>query len=255
MLELVRPKTVLLTAHGAGDFSEWLLDQVLAVGGRLTVIDPEPTEKVIWLAKNVSAERFLLVLPLPLLQENLPHCDLAILARKMHAHGVFSQLELIDREWRRRSTPGVAMVHGIGEPFARRDFYRDQEGVPLEHCATIGPEARGVGADRDELVPWGFGAGEFQVGVEQGYPWGVASGVERFCREHGEYSRVDVAGFFGLAVLSRMHLVAPFLSTRARASSPLETSLEAERVRLLIKTIEQEYFLHPSSRVKTPQAR
>lgn len=249
MVGLTAPACIFLACHGAGEFAEWLLDQALQRRARLVVADRAPTEKLRWLAQNVTEGRLELAECSGVQRlERGGTFDVAILADEPNRYSVERELKLLDEGCSSSAYRlPVVLVHGTGWPFANRDFYRDPDAIPVEqrhrYSRTSGPVLT-----RSDLRPWGFGIGEFAIDATEGPTRGVVPAVLEFLKGHTDYASHDVDAFFGLSILARRSLwsSSPGRDIAERTSSKLFSRLERERLALLLQTLRDDYMQrHP----------
>jgi len=138
-------------------------------------------------------------------------------------------------------TQGTILLHDVGFPCARRDFYYDPRSIPADavHRHSF---LMGVTLDSPQLVPGGYrGEGQFAWALEEGGERnGILTAVEQFLQSHPEYVYRSIDAVFGLGALTRRGSKAAEDAERVlgRYDNALVRRLERNRLELYLKVLE-----------------
>jgi hypothetical protein len=162
-----------------GGMSCHLADYAVAVGGRLTSIDPAPAPGFLDWLPDVPHVRHLAAPSLSAMPA-LAQVDAWVIDGDHNYYTVRHELAIADRLARRDGRPFLAFLHDVGWPCARRDQYYAPASIPPEWCHPHRFDA-GVIPGRDAPLPArGFrGMGRFALACHEGGPRnGVLTAVE-----------------------------------------------------------------------------
>lgn len=223
-----------------------LADHAERAGGHLTSIDPAPkAEFLAWLTRNPHVTH---VAKPSLDAIGEQHgIDAWIVDGDHNYYTVRHELETIHRRGQDDGKPLLALLHDIGWPCARRDFYYAPDRIPPEWRHPHDWEG-GVVPGRSALLPGGGfrGGGQFAWAAHEGGPAnGVLTAIEDFisAAEAGsaKLAFARVPAVFGLGILFDMtaswaasvaEFVVPF------HDNPLLASLEQNRLANYVRVIE-----------------
>jgi Methyltransferase domain len=244
LLESVSPPAICEIGIEAGATSDRLLEWVLAHGGHLWRIDPEPPA---FIERNAAEVATVVRGRSPNALSHVdPPVDVWIVDGDHNYWTVSEELRVIhDRHLDRLDDGGVLLLHDVGWPAGRRDQYCDPSALPAD---AVHPHSwkLGVRLGSPGLVTSGFrGDGAFAIALSEGGPRnGVLTAVEDFLERHSEtyeYARVPL--FFGLGVIwTKRH---PQCDAIRDACAPFSTSAlleraEANRLALYLAVLERD---------------
>jgi hypothetical protein len=200
LLEILRPATIVEIGAAGGKHTRLLAAYCRESGAVVHVIDPAPQFDVQALTREggvvVHTGLSLSVLP------RLPAVDLVLLDGDHNWYTVFHELRLLQQTASEagRPTP-VMLLHDVGWPCGRRDFYYNPETIPNQFrhpWARLGiPEGQTAPSPKD-----GRNARLSSATTEGGPRNGVLTAIEDFLSEAGEpISTAVLRREDGLAVL------------------------------------------------------
>lgn len=219
-----------------GGMTGWLLERCAARGWTYRGIDPGPSEEA---AKTVEDAGFRIDrrMSVDALPDALP-ASCVFLDGDHNRATVERELELIAAH----STDALIVLHDVGWPCARRDFYYDPEGMKPADVELHAWE-RGPVPGLAQLRSSGFrGSGSFAVAIQEG--GGVLTAVESFCAANPGWSFRSVSAVFGLGVLVRdakrsekeLAALAQF-DLSLEAFGPLIEKMERNRIELYAEVL------------------
>jgi hypothetical protein len=207
-----------------GGMSKTLADHAAAADGCLVSIDPAPKQAFIDWAASAPQVRHLAQASLEAIP-TLADIDAWVIDGDHNYYTVFNELQAIDAISRRDGKPLLAILHDVGWPCARRDFYYAPVTIPAEHRHAHDFNA-GALLDRDELaLNRGFrGNGSFAWALHNGGPRnGVLTAVEDFLQAAADAGHdlafAHIPGVFGLGMVFDTN--APWAEPLAAAVAPL----------------------------------
>ena len=181
--------------------SELLARSTASRGGSLYVVEPNVSAK---LRSLTGAHPNIEVIEgrSPEALAKIPPAGLYLLDGDHNYYVVSRELESIfDRP---DGDSPLAVMHDIGWPCARRDFYYSPSSLPPEAVKEHSFE-RGVVLDQPELAPPGRGfrsEGAYAIALEEGGPGnGVLTALEDFLRDRPHLEALTTPLVFGLAVV------------------------------------------------------
>lgn len=245
-MELIDPKHVVEVGVEKGAFTLRLLEWLEPRGAHLTSIEPKPCfawpEDCQYLlhAHTMSINRS------PEALKSVPSADIYLLDGDHNYWCVLEELREI--ETRRDSACPVVILHDVGWPCARRDFYYAPGLLPQE---SVHPHSfdLGVVQECDDLVKGGFRSeGKFAWALREGGPRnGVLTAVEDFMKEAPGYELFLIPVIFGLGFLvpsshpalgSLRNLLSPY------DRNPLLEIMEKNRLANYLEVIRLQDELH-----------
>lgn len=240
LLEELRPPTILEIGSETGAFTNRLHAYCDEHGARLTTIEPAPTQELIRRAE--TREDFLLAVDLSVhfMENNDFQAHLAFVDGDHNYYTVSNELRLLHDSWERHKTNGVAILHDVSWPCARRDFYYAPETIPAQyrHDLTFN---QGVTLGNSGVIEGGLrGEGNFAVALREGGPKnGVLTAVEDFLQEHDEYAFFHIEAVLGLGAIARKGSAEAGKVERAFApyQNALIPRMEKNRLELYLRVI------------------
>lgn len=241
LLGRLRPTSILEIGSETGVYSERLLQHCEETHAELITVEPSPAPQLI--ERAVSSERFHLYQGTSLSYLDDPGCrsEVVLIDGDHNYFTVYHELSLIERAWRAGNVDGVAILHDVAWPCARRDAYYDPGALP---ALAVHPHSYELGTTLGQgaLVRGAFrGEGSFAWALHEGGPRnGVLTAIEDFLREHPEYAYRQIDAVFGLGVVvkrggaSEAHVRDVF----APYDNALVRRLEHNRLELYLKVIE-----------------
>ena len=174
-----------------------------SLNGTLTSIDPTPKQAFIdWVAANDHVRH--IAAPSLEVIDSLCDVDAWVIDGDHNWYTVHHELQAIERVCIRDSKSMFVLLHDIGWPCARRDFYYAPDRVPAQFRHAYDYNG-GVTPGRNALLPGqGFrGMGAFAWAQHEGGPRnGVLTGVEDFiAASKRTLSFAQIPGVFGLGIL------------------------------------------------------
>ena len=229
-----------------GGMSQLLAGYCETRGGRLVSIDPAPQADFLeWVATapHVShiAEPSLAAIP------TLRPADAWLIDGDHNYHTVSQELALINAHAKRHGRPLLAILHDVGWPCGRRDFYYAPERIPPAHRHAHSFTGGVTLGKPDLLEARGFrGGGHWAWALHAGGPGnGVLTAVEDFLARESTPRRVladvHIPAVFGLGILfDRQARWADALAARLAPwhDNPLLATLEANRLRNYLAVID-----------------
>jgi hypothetical protein len=241
VISTTRARSLVEVGAEAGLFTSELAAYAERAGGSLTCIDPAPT---VALREALAAHpgATLLEARSPAALEEVPLADVYLVDGDHNYATVRGELEVIDRRVFRAGHPALVVLHDLGWPCGRRDFYYDPAALP---SGGVFPHAfdRGVVPGNPGTVPGGFrGEGSFAVALEEGGPQnGVRTAVEDFLAGRDDLRFAFVPSVFGVGLV--WPAAAPWAGEVAAriapwADHPVLARLEENRVALYVRVLE-----------------
>lgn len=239
-------RSVVEVGSEEGLFTDVLLGWASDHDGRVTAVDPAPSERVRQLARTS-----------PLLDlseatshqalETLPPHDAYLLDGDHNYFTVRGELDRIAVRCAADDVHPLVLLQDIGWPTGRRDMYYNPDALPAD--AVLDHSYEGAVPWSDEPVGFGGfrGAGHFAVARANGGPGnGVLTALEDFLAEQPGYRAELVPYCFGLAVIFKVG--SPWEAqlgevVRPYSQNPALPRLEANRLRLFLKVLELQDLL------------
>ena len=189
-----------------GGMSERMADHLATRSGRLTSIDPTPKPEFLdWVVGNPHvthiAKPSLDAIP------QLGDVDAWVIDGDHNYYTVLHELCAADALASRDGKPLLAVLHDVGWPCARRDFYYAPDRIPLEWRRPYSYDGGVLLDDPGIHEGRGFrGAGHFAWALREGGPRnGVLTAVEDFRNANQTDARplawASIPGVFGLGIL------------------------------------------------------
>ena len=222
-----------------GDLTEVLLDRARDRGGKVTAIDPAPSDRLVELAARRPELELIPRTSLEALPGQ-PTADAVILDGDHNYFTVSEELRLLAAAATGTALP-LIVLHDIGWPHARRDTYYEPDRIPeplrqpFVRDATLDPSVTGIA---EGGLPFGCAA-EHEGGPRNG----VLTALEDFLANREDLRFASVPVFWGIGFV--WPHTATFSATLAEAlapyaESPLLERLEAHRVAHLVELCEVE---------------
>jgi hypothetical protein len=257
VLQAAKAATIVEIGSEHGAFTEILCARARESGGRLISIDPLPQAGALEFIRAHDQQPYYQFMR-KTSHEALPglQADAYIVDGDHNYYTVRRELELIGANC--GGAPWVAILHDVGWPWGRRDFYYNPGVIPARqrhahsHDIRIAPGNPGVAASG---LPSCDGTIQAFALKEGGAANGVRTAVEDFLAGKPEYEFVVIPTVFGLGIVynrnapwseSLSKLLAPY------ASNPLLERLEANRLELLLRVIELDRQLSARPTVHAP---
>lgn len=241
LLGRLGPRSILEIGSETGAHSDRLMRFCEQTDAELVTVDPNPSLHLA--AAAIQSERFHLYEGTSLAYLEDPGCrsEVVLIDGDHNYFTVYNELTLIADAWAARSIDGVALLHDVGWPAARRDAYYDPNSLPF---VVVHPHSfeLGVTVGSPTLIKGGFrGEGSFAWALHEGGPRnGVLTAVEDFLREHPDFEYRQIDPVFGLGAVARRGGA----SARhvAEVFEPFDNEvvrrLERNRLELYLKVIE-----------------
>jgi len=221
-----------------GGTSQLLADHAAAQGGMLYSIDPDPKPQFIdWAAGNAQVTH----VAKPSLEAigDMRDIDAWLIDGDHNWFTVFNELVSVQAACRRDGKPMLAILHDVGWPCARRDFYYAPDRIPAEARQPFDYDGGVVPGFHGLRAQGGFrGMGQFAWAVREGGPRnGVKTAIEDFTAAElaagHDLAYAEIPAVFGLGVLFDMD--APWSDAVAELIMPyhqnrLIATLEANRL-------------------------
>ncbi len=243
LIERVGPEAILEIGSETGIFSDRLLEHCEARGATLMTVEPDPSPHLV--ERALKSDRFDLYQgsSIAFLQSPPRDAQMVIIDGDHNYYTVFNELQLLHAAWSARGVDGIAILHDVGWPCARRDAYYDPASLPTLHVHPHSFDL-GVTLDSKQLVRGAFrGEGHIAWALHEGGPRnGVLTAVEDFLREQPIYAYRQIDAVFGLGALLRRggaaerHVDEVF----APYDNELLRRLERNRLELYLKVIEMQ---------------
>ncbi len=243
LLELAGARAICEIGAEHGGNSTVLSDWLRSRGGRLTGIDPGPSQTYLaWQRENSDHVTHVAGASLDVIPQ-LGAFDAWFIDGDHNWYSVFHELTAIRQVQRAADRPMLIFLHDVSWPCARRDMYYAPDRIPA-HCRHTYSWDRGVTQGNPETIDGGFrGCDNFAIALQEGGPRnGVLTAIEDFvsgCTE--ELLWAHVPGVFGLGVLlDRDHPAAESIADVLAPlhEHPLLQRLEANRLANYLKVIE-----------------
>lgn len=239
VLKLAEARHVVEIGADTGGMTSMLASHCMAQGGRLTSVDPAPTQEFrMWALLNSQVRH----VDLPSLEAfpELADVDAWVIDGDHNWYTVYNEITEAAKVCRRDGRPLLAFFHDISWPCARRDMYYAPDRIPVEFRR---PYSRNDGVTLDEaglLANRGFRGGpNFAWATHEGGPRnGVLTAIEDFmndCRGQGrDLGFAEIPAMLGLGVL--FDLDAPWSAAVADLLLPFHQNgllriLEEDRLR------------------------
>jgi len=232
-LTLAGAREVVEVTQAPGGIAQHIDGYFYRCDGRLTVIDPAPSDDFLhWQRLHPQV---LCVAARSLDAVGLQNdVDAWILDGDHNYHTVFNELRIASNLAERDGRHFLAFVHDVGWPWGRRDFYGEPDRIPADARHAYG---RNLADVPDDLCLWG-GAQAAYAMQEGGPRNGVLSAVEDFLRDAADMDRhlayAHVPAIFGLGVI--YDKAAPYAAAMAQRlqpwdRNPLLARMEDNRLR------------------------
>jgi hypothetical protein len=200
-LGLAGAKEIVEVGVEDGTMTRQLLAALEQNGGRLTSIDPLPSEAAQALFAGKKHARLIQGLSL----EEMPKlpADAYLIDGDHNYYTVLHESKLAWEQFQRRGKPFLAFYHDVGWPCARRDLYYAPERIPAEY---LQPHVwdQGLTLDDPGTIEGGFrGEGSWACARNEGGPRnGVLTAIEDFVLDkEADLLWAYVPAVFGLGIL------------------------------------------------------
>lgn len=250
-LDIADARSIVEVGADYGGMSTVLAERARTRGGSLTSIDPEVQDAFLtWLADNPEVRH----VPEPSLDalRHVAAADAYIVDGDHNWYTVFNELSLIRGTVRAAGVPLFVLLHDVGWPCARRDFYYAPDRIPEayrhDYCRT-----GGATPGWPMLVPGrGLTGGDnLAMAMIEGGPMnGVLTAVEDFIETAGtegdDLCYAHVPGALGLGVI--FDTAAPWASAMSDHLAPfhhnsLLATLEENRLANFLDALNAERAL------------
>jgi hypothetical protein len=247
IIDRLRPRGILEIGAETGAFTDRLLAYCSANAAKLVSIDPAPNPRLIDVASASEVFDLVIGLSLPYLEQHSTDAELVLIDGDHNYFTVRNELELVHAGFRRHAKSGAVLLHDVGFPCARRDFYYAPATIPAEARHPYSYEL-GVTVGSDKLVTGGFrGEGNFAWALaEGGERNGVLTAIDDFVKAHPEYHYRSIDAVFGLGALTELGSApdSAIAEVFARYDNALVRRLERNRLELYLKVIELQDLLN-----------
>lgn len=249
LLDELDPSSVLEIGSETGIFSEELFKRARS-GHELHTVEPFPTPALLDKARESHVFHLHVGTSLDYLTTRVCKSDFVLVDGDHNWFTVYNELMLLESSWREHNIrDGVILLHDVGWPNGRRDFYYNPAKIPAQylhpHSYDHGVVAGQPGAFRNA----GFrGNGAFAWALREGGPRnGVLTAVEDFMKERPGFTYRHIDAVFGLGALTYTGSKADAAVDKAFApyQNPLVQKLEQNRLELYLKVIELQDTLWP----------
>jgi hypothetical protein len=249
LFDIIKPHHIVEIGSESGAHLEILLQTISLTGGRVTTIDPKPSELVCELQKKYPSNyKLLLENSLAALDRFDCTADIYIVDGDHNYYTVYNELKKIITL--QKKNPFVAILHDVGWPWGRRDLYYNPASIPPSEIHEFSYKG-GVTLGHQGLIEGGFrGNGNFAYATnEGGKKNGVLTAVEDFMIEFPEFDLVKIPAIFGVGILfpeehknsGELHKYLDFYH-----ENPLIKILEENRLKNYLKVIElQDILFNP----------
>jgi hypothetical protein len=242
VLALTGARDVVEVGSEAGAFTRELAAWARESGGTLTCVEPSATDELRrWHAAGALR---LVEARSPAALHALAAADVYLLDGDHNYATVRGELEAIDARCFAAAKDALVVLHDVGWPCARRDFYYDP--------AALAPDAvhphsfeRGVAPGVPGLVDGGFRSnGAFAIAEREGLPRsGVLTAIEDFLSGREDLDFVSCPLVFGIGFLLRR--AAPWAGVvesalRPYTRQPLLDRLEQNRIALYLRVLDDQ---------------
>jgi len=237
LLEAINAGSVVQIGLDSGTFTEQLAGWASDRGARHIVIDPAPGNQTVGYFAESDSELYagssLQVLPA------LAGAEAYIIDGDHNHYTVFHELRLIAAKRPANGPFPLILLHDVGWPCGRRDFYHAPDLLPAgsRHRYSFHLGAR---VDSRLAITGGLrGDGDYAIALTEGGPGnGVLTAIEDFLSEFPHLYYAEVPCFFGLGIIADPLLAArlkPLLA--AYAGNPLLERLERSRLDLYLQVL------------------
>lgn len=232
----------------SGDVTRELVDLALARRGRVTTVEPMPAPDVIALDRDEPAFR-LVVGYSPAALADVDAADAWVVDGDHNYWTVSQELGAILEKADAADSPALVILHDVGWPCCRRDFYYEPSSLPPE---AVRPHtwAKAVRPGEAGVVDSGLrGEGKLAVAVQEGGERnGVLTAVEDVLADRGDREElITLAAIYGVGFVFPRS--APWADALRAVLAPyanleLLERLEDNRVALYLQVIELQDRLH-----------
>lgn len=237
LLEAASASSIVQIGLGSGKFTEQLASWSADRQARHLVIDPAPSSQSVAFFAHSESELYagnsLQVLPA------LPGADAYIVDGDHNHYTVFHELRMIAAKRPAEGLFPLILLHDVGWPCGRRDFYRAPDTLPSgsRHRYSFHLGAR---VDSRLAINGGLrGDGEYAIAMTEGGPGnGVLTAIEDFLSEFPHLFYAEIPCFFGLGIIAdpiQARRLKPLLSSHA--DNPLLARLERSRLDLYLRVL------------------
>jgi hypothetical protein len=241
ILKQLDPTSILEVGSETGGFSMRLIEHAASRAATLVTIEPSPAPRLVEIARRSENFGLAVDLSVSYLERHGTDASFVILDGDHNWYTVTRELELVDASWNAASTSGVILLHDVGFPCARRDFYYAPETIPAEFRHPYSFEL-GVVLGSQQLIRGGFrGEGSFAWALHEGGPRnGVLRAIEDFVAARPEYNYRSIDAVFGLGALTKRETREDAIveAVFSRYDTSLLRRLEQNRLELYLKVIE-----------------
>lgn len=241
VMDRARPKSIVEVGSESGRFTDRLVEYCRANGARLTTVEPFPSdivraraasdEDLFELFEGISVDYYA--------QADSPG-DLVILDGDHNYHTVACEIAAVESLRVRHGGSPIVLLHDVGFPCGRRDFYYAPARIPPEALHPHSFE-HGVTLDETRLVDGGFrGEGSFACALTDGGARnGVLTAIDDFVASTPGWTYHSIPAVFGLGALARTGSAEERIVARAFTpyDNRLVRRLERNRLALYLRVI------------------
>lgn len=231
----------------SGAVTRELVELALGRGGSVTTVEPAPAPEVVELARTEPAFR-LVVGHSPAALDDVEPADAWVVDGDHNHWTVTRELEAILAKAHAAGRAALTILHDVGWPCARRDFYYDPSALPEE---AVRPHtfAKAVRPGEAGVVPSGLrGEGKLAVAEQEGGPAnGVLTAVHDVLAARDDLELITLAPIYGVGFVFPTE--APWAAALRDVLAPyagleLLERMEDNRVALYLQVIELQDRLH-----------
>lgn len=237
LLEAARAGSILQVGLGGGDFTEQLADWCGEREIRHMAIDPAPSRKQL----AFFLERSSVIYTghsLDLLPE-LPVADAYIIDGDHNHYTIFHELRLIAAKRPQDGPFPLVLLHAVGWPYARRDFYRQPDLLPARSRQRYSFHLGARPGTRLAINGGLRGDGAYAIALTEGGPGnGVLTAIEDFLRDFPHLFYAEIPCFHGLGIIAdplQALRLKPILAPYA--GNPLLARVEEDRLNLYLQVL------------------
>jgi len=246
--KIINPKHIVEIGSETGSSLSKILEWIAPRNGKISTIDPFPSELVKKLKTQYENELDIYQdKSLNALDKIKIRADAYVLDGDHNYYTVFNELKKIKKL--QGDTYFIAILHDIGWPCGRRDQYYNPSDIPKESIHPFTYD-QGVTLGNPGVIDGGFrGNGAFATALnEGGHKNGVLTAVEDFIKIYNDFEMINIPAIFGVGILfSKNHPKARELNKHLEFyhNNSLLAKLENNRLNNYLKVIELQDSINP----------